>query len=61
MHYLSLLTTTADTGIDTVVIEAILNVMESILAMFKIFPLNVCMAAFVIGIVIGVFRKLKRA
>lgn len=57
----TLLTDTATSGIDTVVIDAILSLMESILASFKIFPLNVCMAAFVIGIIISIFRKLKKA
>lgn len=53
--------TSTTSGIDTAIIDTILSVMESILDCFKIFPLNVCMGAFVIGIVIGVFRKLKRS
>lgn len=53
--------TSTTSGIDTVVIDALLSLMESVLASFKIFPLNLCMGAFAIGIVVGIFRKLKKA
>lgn len=59
-YYFSFLTSTTS-GIDTSLIDSIIGVMETILSSFTIFPLNVCMAGFVIGIVIGVFRKLKRS
>lgn len=60
MHYLGLLTDTT-TGIDVTLIDNVLAVAEDILAMYKIFPLNIVVTGFVIGIVVGVIRKLKRA
>lgn len=55
------LTETAASGIDVTVVDSILEVTRTILGMFSVFPLNVFLTAAVVGIGIGVFRKLKRS
>ena len=53
--------TETTSGIDVTVVDSILEVTRTILGMFTVFPLNVFLTAAVIGIGIGVFRKLKRS
>ena len=61
MHFLSLLTgSTASGAIDVTVVDALLDLMTSLLGMFAIFPLNIYLTSSIIAIGIGVFVKLKR-
>ena len=60
MNGLMLLTDTA-TGIDVTIVDSILEVTRTILGMFNVFPLNVFLTASLVGIGIGVFKKLKRS
>lgn len=60
MPYLNLLTSTT-TGIDVGVVDSILEVTTKILEMFATPPLSYFLTASIIGIGIGVFRKLKRS
>lgn len=53
--------TTSTTGIDVTIVDSILEVTRTILGMFNIFPLNVFLTAAIVGIGIGVFKKLKRS
>lgn len=48
-------------GIDVTIVDSILEVTRTILGMFTIFPLNVFLTAGIVGIGIGVFKKLKRS
>ena len=57
----ALLTETATSGIDVTIVDSILEVTRTILGMFTIFPLNVFLTAGIVGIGIGVFRKLKHS
>jgi len=60
MPYLNLLTSQTNT-IDTAVVDSILDITSKILEMFTVFPLNVFLTAGLIGVGVGVFRKLKRS
>lgn len=55
------LLTDTTTGIDMTVVDAIVEVFRTIINMFTIFPLNVFLTGGVIGLVIGIFKKLKKA
>lgn len=57
----TLLTSTTTNVIDVNVVDSILDITEKILGMFAIFPLNVFLTAGLIGVGVGVFRKLKRS
>lgn len=61
MYNFMLLTEGASTGIDVTIVDSILEVTRTILGMFNIFPLNVFLTAGIVGIGIGVFKKLKRS
>lgn len=60
MPDLSLLTAQTNT-IDTAVVDSILDITTNILEMFSVFPLNIFLTAGLIGVGVGVFRKLKRS
>ena len=60
MPNLSLLTAQTNT-IDTAVVDSILDITTNILEMFSVFPLNIFLTASLIGVGVGVFRKLKRS
>lgn len=49
------------TGIDTSVADAILDLTTKALGMFSVFPLNIFLGASLLGIGIGVYRKLKHS
>lgn len=61
MNGFMVLTDAASNGIDVTIVDSILEVTRTILGMFSVFPLNVFLTAAVVGIGIGVFRKLKRS
>jgi len=61
MNGFMVLTGATASGIDVTVVDSILEVTRTILGMFTVFPLNVFLTASVVGIGIGVFRKLKRS
>ena len=46
--------------IDSSLVTEIINVTKSALGLFSVFPLNVFLVASIVGIGIGVFKKLKR-
>lgn len=52
--------TVTSNGIDVTIVDSILEVTRTILGMFSVFPLNVFLTAGIVGIGIGVFKKLKR-
>lgn len=56
----SVLTDTTN-AIDVTIVDSILEVTKTILGMFSVFPLNVFLTASLVGIGIGVFRKLKKS
>lgn len=60
MPYMSLLTA-GTTGIDTSVADAIVELTTKVLGLFQIFPLNIFLGAALVGIGVGVYRKLKHA
>lgn len=45
--------------IDTGLVSAVIDVTKSALGLFSVFPLNVFLIASIIGIGIGVFKKMK--
>lgn len=51
----------AEGAIDTSVADSILDLTKKVLQMFTVFPLNVFLGASLLGIGIGVFRKLKKS
>lgn len=61
MNAFMVLTETATSGLDVTVVDSILEVTRTILGMFTVFPLNIFLTAGVVGIGIGVFRKLKKS
>lgn len=60
MPYMSLLTG-GTTVIDTSVADAIVELVTKILDLFSIYPLNIFLGASLVGIGVGVYRKLKRS
>lgn len=64
MNALSMILTGGEvvsSGIDVTIVDSILEVTRTILGMFTIFPLNVFLTAGIVGIGIGVFKKLKHS
>ncbi len=61
MYNFMLLTEGASTGIDVTIVDSILEVTRTILGMFTVFPLNVFLTASIVGIGIGVFKRLKHS
>lgn len=56
-----LLTEGTTAGIDISIVDALLEVGRTILNMFTIFPLNVFLTGSIVGLVIGIVKKLKKA
>lgn len=52
-------TSTTPGVIDTGLVSSVIDVTKSALGLFSTFPLNVFLIASIIGIGIGVFKKLK--
>ena len=61
MNALMYLTSTTTNAIDVTIVDSILEVTRTILGMFSVFPLNVFLTAGIVGIGIGIFKKLKHA
>lgn len=59
MMFNALLTSAA--GIDLTIADAIVQLTTKVLSLFEVFPLNIFLGASLVGVGVGVFRKLKHA